>query len=131
MSDINNAVVGGRLTRDPELRRGNSGVPWATFTIAANHRYKTSDGEREEVAFLNCVMFGKPAEWASEHKRGDHVVVCGRLRTTSWESDGKPHSRLELVVQDFRFFPAKNGGQQLTKEGSSESELVETDRPPF
>lgn len=131
MSDINSAVVGGRLVRDPELRRGNSGTSWATFAVASNHRYKTSDGEREEVAFLNCVAFGRPAEWCAEHHKGDHVVVCGRLRTTSWESDGKPHSRLELVVQDFRFFPAtRNGDRQLVNE-TPEPEVVKTDRPPF
>lgn len=126
MSDINNLVIGGRLVRDPELRRGNSGASWTTFSVASNHRY----GDKDEVAFLSCVAFGKPAEWCAEYHKGDHVVVCGRLRTTSWESDGKPHSRLELVVQDFRFFPAKNGGQQLAKE-TSEPEVVETDRPPF
>ncbi len=126
MSDINNAVVGGRLTRDPELRRGNSGTSWATFSVASNHRY----GDKDEVAFVSCIAFGKPAEWACEYKRGDHVVVCGRLRTTSWESDGKPHSRLELVVQDFRFFPARNGASEVPRE-TSEPEVVETDRPPF
>jgi len=130
MSDINNLVIGGRLVRDPEVRKSNSGTAWATFAIASNHRYKAADGDRDEVAFVNCTMFGKPAEWCAEYHKGDHVVVCGRLRTASWERDGQKHSRLELVVQDVRFFPAKNGNRDMAKE-TPEPEAVESGRPPF
>jgi single-strand DNA-binding protein len=132
MSDINSCVVAGRLVRDPEVRRGNSGTSWATFSIAANHKYKAGDTVREEVAFVSCISFGKPAEWCASHKRGDHVVVNGRLRTSSWEKDGQKHSRLELVVDNARFYPAQvinhqNGSDSSTPVPESDS----TDAPPF
>ncbi len=97
MSDINNATVCGRLVRDPEIR--SNGNSWATFTVAANNRWK----EREEVAFIPCIVFGPVADWCKEHRKGEQVIVSGRLRTSSWERDGQQHSRLELVVDQIQF----------------------------
>jgi single-strand DNA-binding protein len=106
---INLTMMVGRLTRDPELKMGRSGVTFANFCLAANRQYKDQAGEkREETAFLPCLIFGKPAEWTGTHKKGEPVAVAGRLRTESWEGDGKQHSRLVLVVESIQFFEHTN-----------------------
>ncbi len=101
MSDINTTTLCGRLVRDPEVRR--NGNVWATCTVASNRRYKSGESVQEEVAYVSCVLFGKPAEWIAEHKRGEQIIVTGRLRTASWEKNGEKQSRLELVVDQVQF----------------------------
>ena len=58
---INNVVLIGRLTRDPELRYTPSNVAVATFNLAVNRNFKGANGERE-ADFINCIMWRKQAE---------------------------------------------------------------------
>lgn len=115
MSDLNHTTLVGRLTRDPELRRGPSGTPYATFTVASNRKWKSEgeNGSREESAFVSCIAFGWPAEWAAQHRKGESVLVHGRLRTDSWEADGNTHSRLVLVVAELQFIQLVFGRKGL------------------
>jgi|GEM_PF-249613 len=88
----------GRLTRDPELRRGQSGSPFATFTVAVNRRWKAEDGTpREEIAYVPCLAFGRPAEWAAEHRKGESVILAGRLRTDSRQDKDSNEARSGLA----------------------------------
>ncbi|MCT7850547.1 MAG: single-stranded DNA-binding protein, partial [Lactobacillus iners] len=58
---INNVVLVGRLTRDPDLRTTESGISVATFTLAVDRQFSNSQGERE-ADFINCVVWRKAAE---------------------------------------------------------------------
>ena len=62
---INNVVLVGRLTRDPELRYTPSNVAVATFSLAVNRNFKNQAGDRE-ADFINCMIWRKPAELLSE-----------------------------------------------------------------
>ncbi len=58
---INNVVLVGRLTKDPDLRYTSSGTAVATFTLAVNRNFTNQSGNRE-ADFINCVIWRKPAE---------------------------------------------------------------------
>ena len=65
---INNVVLVGRLTRDPDLRYTSSGVAVATFSLAVNRNFTSQNGERE-TDFINCVIWRKPAETLANYAR--------------------------------------------------------------
>ncbi|MBN1504147.1 MAG: single-stranded DNA-binding protein [Candidatus Eisenbacteria bacterium] len=106
MASINKVMLSGRLTRDPELRYTPGGVAVMTFSLALNRRYKDQSGEwKEEVSFVNVVVWQKQAELASEYlKKGSAVYVEGRLQSRSWEtSEGSKRSTLEVRAERLQF----------------------------
>jgi single-strand DNA-binding protein len=106
----------GHLTRSPELRYTPSGTPVASTGIAFNRRYKQGDELKEEVCFLDLVLFGKTAEnFAQYCGKGDPVVVSGRLQQRRWEDDhGGKHSKHELVVGEFKMLKRREDGSPET-----------------
>jgi single-strand DNA-binding protein len=100
------------LVRDPELRYGQSGIAVASLTLAVNRRWKDKQtGQaQEESAFVPAVLFGRPAEWAKEHKKGECAIMSGRLRTDTWQSDGTSRSRLVLIADECQFVERIRGG---------------------
>jgi single-strand DNA-binding protein len=107
--DLNSTVLWGRLTREPEVRTGASGVTVANFTLASNYRYNDKAGQQKaETAYLDCVVLGPPAEWVREHHCGEPVLVSGRLRTVQYEQQGRKCYKLELVVNTITF-PQRSG----------------------
>jgi single-strand DNA-binding protein len=105
MTDLNYIVLTGRLTRDPVARRGETGVFFAYFTIAANRFYKDKTGAfQQETAFVPCVAFGRSAELISHRLKGEPVIAAGRLRTDVWEQDAEKRSQLTLVCESVRAF---------------------------
>lgn len=65
---INNVVLVGRLTKDPDLRYTGSGSAVATFTLAVNRNFTNSEGNRE-ADFINCVIWRKPAETLANYAK--------------------------------------------------------------
>ena len=111
---INRVIISGNLTRDPELRRTQSGMAVLSLGVAVNDRRKNSQtGEWEDyVNFVDCVMFGNRAEKLSAYlNKGQKVAIDGKLRYSSWERDGQKRSKLEVIVDDLEFMSSKGGGQ--------------------
>jgi len=95
----------GNLTADPELRFTPSGAAVANFTVAATPRTfdKTTNQWRDgEALFLRCTLWGQPAENLAESlRRGDRVIVTGRLRQRSFETrEGDKRTTIELDVDE-------------------------------
>ena len=115
---INRVVLTGNLTRDPELRRTQSGMAIMTFGIAVNDRRKNSQtGEWEDYAnFVDCTMFGSRAEAVSNYlSKGSKIGLEGKLRYSTWERDGQKRSKLEVIVDEIEFLSPRNsqgGGYQ-------------------
>ncbi len=106
MIDLNKVMLAGRLTQDPELRYIPSGTAVATLRLAINRQYTTGEGEKkEEVTFINAVVWDKQAEFCAQHlSKGRPVFVEGRLVSRSWEtSDGQKRSILEVRAQRVQF----------------------------
>ena len=102
--NVNRVLLGGRLTRDPDLKRAGE-TPLAVFGIAINRSYKTKAGEkREETTFVDCEAWGRTAEILAEHlRKGSPVFVEGRLRFNQWDDHGTNRSKLTVTVESFQF----------------------------
>lgn len=113
MSNFNQVIQMGNLTRDPTLSYTPGQVAVVEFGLAVNRKYKKSDGTMgEEVLFIECKCFGKRAEVISKHfSKGNLIFVVGRLKLDSWEKDGEPRSRIRIIVENFEFVGNKPGGQ--------------------
>lgn len=99
---VNNVVILGNLTRDPELRFTPNGTPVAGFGLAVNRRYqnKKSGEWVEDTSFLNVTVWFKLAENCAESlSKGDRVLVSGRLSQRGWEDkDGQKKSVVEIIA---------------------------------
>lgn len=90
----------GNLTRDPELRYTASGRGVASAGIACNRRWQ-KDGEwQEEVSFFNITAWAELGEnWAASCKKGDRIIVTGRLTQRSYETrEGEKRNVVEVVA---------------------------------
>ena len=100
----------GRLTRDPEVRYsvGDSPMAIARYTLAVDRRFKR-DGE-QSADFINCLAFGKSAEFTERYfRQGMRVTVCGRIQTGSYTNrDGQKVYTTEVVVEEQEFAESKN-----------------------
>lgn len=105
--NLNKVLVLGNLTRDPERRALPSGDAVTNLGIATNRYYTTGGEKKQETEFHNIVLFGKLAEIADQYlKKGSLVLIEGRLRTRSWESqDGQKRYRTEIVADKMQLGP--------------------------
>ena len=84
MADINEAIFTGRLCKDIELKLTQGGVPFTTFTVAVQRRYKGEDG-KYETDFLDCVAWHNNAEFLSKFaKKGNSVCIVSEIRKRSY-----------------------------------------------
>jgi len=119
---INRVVISGNLTRDPELRRTQSGMAILGFGVAVNDRRRNQQtGEWEDYAnFVDCAMFGQRAENVSQYlSKGSKVAIEGKLRWSQWEKDGQKRSKIEVVVDDLEFLSrGASRGQENQQDGN-------------
>lgn len=112
---INNVVLVGRTTKDPELRYTSSNVAVATFSLAVNRTFKDANGERE-TDFINCVIWRQQAEYlANWAKKGVLIGITGRIQTRSYENQqGQRVYVTEVVAENFQMLESRNsqGNQQ-------------------
>ncbi|MDA8156960.1 MAG: single-stranded DNA-binding protein [Actinomycetota bacterium] len=112
---FNRVIFIGNLTKDPELRYSPQGTPICTFRLAVNSRFKQAAESKEEVLFIDIVVFGKQAEPCSQYlAKGRPALVEGRLRERRWEADGQQKSKMEVLAQSVRFLGGRDqapGGQ--------------------
>lgn len=81
---LNRTIMMGRLTRDPELRKTQTGTPVCSFSIACDRGFKNASGEKE-TDFFDCVAWRQTAEFVSQYfTKGRMVVVEGRLQNRNW-----------------------------------------------
>jgi single-strand DNA-binding protein len=109
---LNKVIMLGHLTRNPELRYTPSGTPVASFGFAVNRRFKQGDDLKEEVCFVDVVVFGKPAENAGQYlAKGSKVLIEGRLQQRRWETeDGQKRSKHEIVADNIQYLSKKGEG---------------------
>ena len=100
---INNVVLVGRLTRDPELRYTPSNVAVATFSLAVNRNFKNQAGDYE-ADFISCIMWRQQAEnFANWLKKGALVGITGRIQTRSYDNQqGQRVYVTEVVAESFQ-----------------------------
>jgi len=109
VAGFNKVILIGNLTKNPELRYTPNGTPVTSFGLAVNRRYRQADDLKEEVCYIDIVVFGKQAEHCGQYlSKGNGVIVDGRLQQRRWETeDGQKRSKHEVVAQTVTFLPKR------------------------
>lgn len=133
MANFNRVILAGNLTRDPELRFTNNGIPVCNFGIAVNER--KSDGE-EVAHYFDVTAWRNLGETMANYKsKGDPVLIEGRLNYRSWEADdGSRRSKVDVVAQNVQFLNRSggNGSNGSSGQGSpSDEEEIDYNDLPF
>jgi single-strand DNA-binding protein len=105
---LNEIILMGRLTRDPELRHTQSGTKVAAFALAVDRDYKDASGEKE-TDFIDIVAWRGTAEFVSKYfTKGRMAVVKGRLQVRDWtDKDGNKRRSAEVVAESVYFADSK------------------------
>ena len=107
---MNKAILVGRLTRDPEVRYSQDENPTAVarYTVAVDRRFKRNN--EPSADFIQCVVFGKSAEFAEKYfRQGMRISVSGRIQTGSYTNkDGVKVYTTDVVVEECEFAESKN-----------------------
>jgi len=105
---LNNIVLMGRLTRDPEQRMTQTGTPVTSFTLAVDRDFKSSSGEKE-TDFIDIVAWRHTAEFVSKYfSKGQMAVVHGRLQIRDWtDKEGGKRRSAEVVTDNVYFGESK------------------------
>lgn len=119
---INNVVLVGRLTKDPELKQTSSGIYFSNFTLAVNRSFKNEQGETE-ADFINCIVWRNQAENLCKYMRkGSQIGVEGRIQTRSYETEEGMRYITEVVANSITFLESKNE----KADNSFQNEYIET-----
>ena len=116
---MNKVILMGRLTRDPEVRysAGENALAIARYTLAVDRRFRR-DGEAN-ADFINCVSFGRTAEFAEKYfRQGLKIAVTGRIQTGSYTNkDGQKVYTTEVIVEEQEFAESKNASSGGSMDG--------------
>ena len=131
---LNKIFLMGRLTRDPELRRTQSGTPVTSFSLAVDRDFKSQSGEKE-TDFIDIVAWRSTAEFVSKYfTKGRMAIVEGRLQLRDYtDRDGNKRRAAEVIADNVYFGDSKrdsadNGGYAAPAGGHSEfAEIGEED----
>ena len=120
---INNTVLTGRLTKDPELRYTGNGTAVVQFNLAVDRAYTNAQGERE-TDFIRVVAWKKQAETIANHvKKGSLVGIEGRIQTRTYDdNDGKRVYITEVVSDKFTFLESKSSNNQNNQQSNNYSQ---------
>lgn len=125
---MNKVILCGRLTKDPDVRysTGTTQMCVAKYTIAADRKFK-KEGEAS-ADFINCVSFGKIAEFAEKYfRKGTKIIVSGRIQTGSYTNkDGNKVYATDVIIEEQEFAESKNQNN-----GTYQNQNTEPTPPPM
>lgn len=113
--NFNKVIIGGRLTKDIEIKQTPSGVAVTQFSVAVNRR-----GKDAQTDFLDCVAWRQTAEFIGKYfRKGSSICVVGNLQKREWrDKDGNKRYATEVIVDEAMFVDGKNDAQDAgTGEG--------------
>ena len=126
---MNNVILMGRLTRDPELKYSQAGKAYCRFTVAINREFN-----REEADFINCLAFGKTAETIAEWLgKGRRIALNGRIQTGNYENkNGEKVNTFEVVADRFEFVDSARSETSKNQSYSNNDDVLDdNDDFPF
>ena len=136
MASYNRVILVGNLTRDIELKYTPGATAVTDIGLAVNDRRKSASGEWvEETTFVDVTLWGRTAEVASEYLgKGSPILVEGRLKLDTWETDGQKRSKLRVVCERMQMLSSGGPGRSANRSShgdehsSQESDQVHTYR---
>lgn len=110
---VNQVILMGNLTRDPETRQTPNGQSVTSFSLALNRSYKDQSGEWQEATdYIDVVAWGPLGERVAQYvTKGRRVLVQGRLQSRAWEQDGQKRSKVEVQANDVTFLDGRGEGE--------------------
>ena len=104
---MNKVILMGRLTKDPEVKYTQQNVAVARYSIAVARRFQQKG--QPEVDFINCIAFGKSAEFAQKYlNKGKQIAITGRIQVHTWENEnGQKQWSTEVIVEEQYFADSK------------------------
>ncbi|MEI7758700.1 MAG: single-stranded DNA-binding protein [bacterium] len=119
---INQVMLMGNLTRDPELRQIPSGQSVCSFSLALNRSYKDASGEwKEATDYIDVVAWANLGERVAQYvTKGRRVLVQGKLQSRSWEQDGAKRSKVEVLASDVTFLDSRGGPEAEPRDNDSQ-----------
>jgi len=138
MASFNKVILLGNLTRDPEVRYTPKGSAVCDLGMAVNRVYTTDSGEkREEVTFVDVVLWARLAEIAGEYlKKGRPVFIEGRLQMDTWDDKqtGQKRTKLRVVGESMQLLGSRTGVTGASAETAGEDRQTsagsKTSAPP-
>lgn len=125
---LNNVVIMGRLTRDPELRRTQGGTAVTSFTMAVDRGFKSQSGEKE-TDFIDVVAWRNTGEFAAKYlAKGRMAAVEGRIQVRDWQDkDGNRRKSVEVVADNVYFADSKRDSKPQESRDDQEFDEIEDD----
>jgi single-strand DNA-binding protein len=124
MASFNKVILLGNLTRDPEVRYTPKGSAVCDLGLAVNRQYTLDSGEkREEVTFVDVVLWARLAEIAGEYlKKGRPVFIEGRLQLDTWDDkqSGQKRTKLRVVGESMQLLGSRPAATAAADAGESE-----------
>lgn len=107
---LNTAIIMGRLTADPELRKTTTGLSVTSFTVAVDRNYKS--GDERQTDFINVTAWRGTADFVSTYfKKGQMIAVQGSIQTRNYEDkNGNKRTAVEIIAENVSFCGSKNEG---------------------
>lgn len=132
---MNKVIIIGRLTREPAISytQGETVTTIAKYTLAVNRKYTRAGSGEQTADFINCVAFGKIAEFAEKYLyRGTKLVVEGRIQTGSYTNkDGNKVYTTDVIVEQCEFAESKNSGGDGNSSQAPRQESMNVDADGF
>ena len=112
MASFNRVILVGNITRDIDLKYTPGGTAVTELGLAVNDRRKNQNGEWiEETTYVDVTLWGRTAEVASEYlSKGAPVLIEGRLKLDTWETEGQKRSKLRVVGERMQMLGQRSGG---------------------
>ena len=130
---LNQIVIMGRLTRDPELRRTGSGIAVTSFTLAVDRDFSGKDSGEKETDFIDCVAWRQTGEFVSKYfAKGRMAVVTGRLQIRGWtDKDGNKRRTAEVIADSVYFGDSKKESDSGSSYGGNSYNAPGYDAPGY
>ena len=129
---LNKVILMGRLTRDPELKNTQSGIPICRFSVAVERRFADKTTGQRETDFLDCTAFRGTAEFLARYfSKGSMILVEGAIQNNNYtDNNGVKHYSHNIMVDNVSFCGGKNEGNPSQAE-QTQTEPASTDIEQF
>lgn len=128
---MNRIIIKGRLTRDPEMKTGASGVEFCKFSVAVDRRVSKDKMKEKQADFFDCTAFGNTGSMISSYfHKGKEILVEGRMESSTSDKDGQKRTFWSVIVESVEFCGSKqdSGSAGSVPEGYT---AVSTSEDPF
>lgn len=121
---MNNCSLIGRLTKDPEVKKTQSGTSVCSFTIAVDRKFKNADGTRQ-TDFIPCVGWRQVADIIGQHfHKGSKIGITGSIQTRSYDGQNGKVFVVEVLAEQIDFLDKRSETQEQNHIPAPQAEAI-------